>query len=217
MAGGVAEHPAQRETRQRPCRRAMRISPPTSPCVPGNQAGSSLPRQSTLRFHRIGEQAVRFSIMARPWQSWRTCRPRRSSRNSVAIGASRDRTGQGRRSRESTASRTPGVSICAGARQRWRVRACRAFVLDAVSQDRCTTSRSRRDLATPGGPGGCRCTGPQSGRSLRGCHQDPVPPGGAFSRTRHASSRGHPCGLTLPCRRRPVTHFMRSAPEVAGG
>ncbi len=74
----------------------MRISPPTSPCVPGNQVGSSLSRQSSLRFHRIGEQAARFSSMARAWQPWRTCRPRRSSRNSVAIGTSRDsiRTGQ---------------------------------------------------------------------------------------------------------------------------
>ena len=133
MADGVAEHPVQRSIRQRPCRRAMRISPPTSPCVPANQAGSSLPRQSSLRFHWIGEQAVRFSSMARAWQPWRTCRPGRSSRISAAIGASRDRTGQGRRPRESTASRTPGVSICTGARQRWRVRACRAFVLDAVS------------------------------------------------------------------------------------
>ena len=85
MADGVAEHPVQRDIRKRPCRRAMRISPSTSPCVPGNQAGSSLPRQSSLRFHRIGEQAVRFSSMARAWQPWRTCRPRRSSRNSVAV------------------------------------------------------------------------------------------------------------------------------------
>ena len=60
------------------------------------------------------------------------------------------------------------------------------------------------------------CTGPQFGRSLRACHQDPVPPGGAFSRTRHASSRGHPCTLTLPCCLPPVTHFRRPAPEVAG-
>ena len=67
------------------------------------------------------------------------------------------------------------------------------------------------------GAGGRECTGPQSGRPFPGCHQDPVPPGGAFSRSRHASSRGHPCAHTLPCCLRPVTRCLLPASEVAGG
>ncbi len=92
--------------------------------------------------------------------------------------------------------------------------ACPALKGSEVLETGRASGKGRNRLPGPGGRG---CTGPQSRRHSRGCYQDPVPPGSAFSRTRHALSRGNPCAHTLPCRLRAVIRFLRSAPEVAGG